>query len=368
LLSTTTLTELLSASGREIAVVTTSSSGACLLQNHRSAGLTVNGDFIDPAASREYIETRFGPAPAKASPAKELNEWAASILTDYVLPELQPQLTIVWLCDPDKTQHTYGLGASESLSAIRTVDSIVGRIVGALETQGSRDQTNLIVMSDHGWVSYRDRLPVKSVLVDAGLKRSTDSGDIKVVGQGVYVDPEGSIAIEDIVDCLHRMDEIGAVFTRRVMNSAIPFSEILYDHPRSPDILFAPTWDDTRNVNNIAGMSFGGGPGGHGGSSTYEMQPFLAANGPGFKQGIEIETATGHVDLLPTILHLLEHPQVPGKDGRILFESLSSDGPVPETEPVQEIISAKGGAKNIELRRSRIDDVIYIDSANCSAS
>lgn len=366
LLSATTLTELLGAAGRQIAVVTTSSSGACFLQNHRGIGLTVNGDFIDPPAASERIEARFGPAPAKVAPAIELSEWAGSIITDYVLPELHPDLAIVWLCDPDKTQHTYGLGAAESLSAIQSVDTVVGQIAGALEKLGTRDSTNLIVMSDHGWVSYRDRLNVKSALVAAGVKQSPDSRDIRVVGQGVYIHPECTVSTEEIVDYLHRMDEIGAVFTRKTMDSAIPYSEIGYDHPRSPDILFSPAWDEATNAYGVPGMAFGGGPGGHGGSSPYEMRTFLTAKGPGFLSGTEIHSPTGHVDLLPTILHLLDQAPAANKDGRILLESLADNGS--EIHSSSDTRTASCGPKRIVLHREKVGTTPYFHFASASIS
>ena len=48
LLDTPSLTEILGQEGRQIAVVSTCTSGACFLQNHRGFGLTVNPGFITP--------------------------------------------------------------------------------------------------------------------------------------------------------------------------------------------------------------------------------------------------------------------------------------------------------------------------------
>jgi hypothetical protein len=150
------------------------------------------------------------------------------------------------------------------------------------------------------------------------------------------------------------------------MEGAIPFSKIVYDHPRSPDVLFVPAWDETPNVNGVPGMAFGGGPGGHGGSSPFEMRTILTANGPSFLIESEITTPSGHVDLLPTILHLLGHPPVPGKDGRILLEALRDGVSQTEIESKSDILSVGSGTKEVTLRRSYVDDVFYFDYATSS--
>ena len=213
LLDTPSLSEILGQEERQVAVVSTCTTGACFLQNHRGFGLTVNPGLVYPASAQARIEARFGTAPPKVLPAADLNGWATAIVTDYVLPELRPDLTIVWLCDPDSTQHRFGPGAPESLQAIAEVDRCVGRIVRALEETRVRGGTDLFVLSDHGWIGHSAPLRVRDTLLASGIKQAKDSDDVVVVGQGVYIGEGTGIAAADVVSCLRRMEGMGALFT-----------------------------------------------------------------------------------------------------------------------------------------------------------
>ena len=299
----------------------------------------------------------------------DLNRWTTAIVTDYVLPELRPDLLIVWLCDPDNTQHGFGPGAPESLQSIREIDRGVGQIVRALEEAGARRETDLLVLSDHGWIGGKAPFRVRDVLLASGVKRSADSDDIAVVGQGVYIGPGCGIAVADVVSSLRRIDGMGALFTADGAAGTLPFRAIGCEHPRAPDVLFAPRWDHAPSPHGAMGAAFGGG---HGGSSPYEMKSVLVASGPDFRKGAEIAAPTGHIDLLPTLLHVLGHRPMPGKDGRVLLEALV-DGISPDEVAVRaETLVAEpgdeGDAQRTALRRLRVGDTFYVEEASVQRS
>ena len=361
LLDTSSLTEILGTAGRRVAVATTCTTGACFLQNHRGYGLTVNPGFIIPDTA---ILAQFGPPPPKRRPASDANEWVTAIATDYIWKEQRPDLMVLWFCDPDHTQHGFGPGAPEALEAIRVVDTCIGRVIRAVDDSGERNKTNFIVMSDHGWISHGAPLPVSDTLIRAGLKASLVSTEIVVAGQGVYLAPNAGISVQDIVACLQRMAGIGALFTRDGGGGTFPLAALSCAHGRSPDLLFASSWNDMPNAYGIPGLARGDGVGGHGGSSRCEMNATLMAAGPDFRKGVVSRVPTGHVDLLPTILHLLGQPSAPGKDGRVLLEALADGVVETELNTGQETLVAENGAYRAALQRSRVDDTVYIDQAN----
>lgn len=362
LLETPSLTELVGKAGLQVGVATTCTTGACFLQNHRGYGLTVNSGFIVPETPA--ILDRFGPSPRKRQPASEANEWITAVATDYIWQAERPDLMVLWFCDPDHTQRGFGPGAPQALAAIRTVDACIGKLVQTVNNSGEKGNTNFIVMSDHGWISHVAPLPVREVLIRAGLKTTVDSTEIVVAGQGVYLTPDTGISVQDIVACLQRMDGIGALFTRDGGHGTFPLSAAFCSHPRSPDVLIASSWNDALNGHGVMGSAFGDGIGGHGGSSRYEMNATLMAAGPDFRQGVVSLLPTGHVDLLPTILHLLGQPPTPEKDGRLLLEALVDGVAEAELHPESETLIAENDVFRAELQRTRIGNTVYIDQAN----
>lgn len=67
----------------------------------------------------------------------------------------------------------------------------------------------------------------------------------------------------------------------------------------------------------------------HGSASPFDLHATLIANGPSFRESYNSPLPTGAVDLLPTLLTLLEMPQPPALDGRVLWEIFDK----PQGEP-----------------------------------
>ncbi len=113
----------------------------------------------------------------------------------------------------------------------------------------------------------------------------------------------------------------------------------LFDSPNAPDLVISPK-----------PYSFGLQAGQHGGLDVVQSRAPLAFAGPGVRPG-EYRQAARHVDIAPTICHLMGFPQIDGKDasgrrsserggapdvylerqdGRVLDEILADDGSRPE--------------------------------------
>ena len=89
-------------------------------------------------------------------------------------------MTICWLTDPDHTQHRYGLGAPQSLAALRGCDAVFSRLLASLDTLGWRDHTNVIVTSDHGFTTRRPQYETDPIAALA-------SDDVIVSGGAIYL-------------------------------------------------------------------------------------------------------------------------------------------------------------------------------------
>jgi len=77
-------------------------------------------------------------------------DYLVKVTLDQVLAQKQPRLTVVWLRDPDSTEHGYGIGTANWHDAMRANDRLLGLITARLDALGRKDKTDLIVVSDHG--------------------------------------------------------------------------------------------------------------------------------------------------------------------------------------------------------------------------
>lgn len=78
------------------------------------------------------------------------NAWMMQVYLDEVLPKHRPDVSIVWLRNPDTTQHQYGVGSPEFHLALQAQDALLGKLETKLRELGMAEDTNLVVVSDHG--------------------------------------------------------------------------------------------------------------------------------------------------------------------------------------------------------------------------
>lgn len=78
------------------------------------------------------------------------NAWMMQVYLDEVLPKHRPDISVVWLRNPDTTQHQYGVGSLEFHRALQAQDVLLGRLQAKLRELGMADDTDLVVVSDHG--------------------------------------------------------------------------------------------------------------------------------------------------------------------------------------------------------------------------
>ena len=161
-----TLADAIHEAGGRTVVLGTGTPGAAVLQNPEAGA---NGDVLIHPAVVEGVEmaavvAAFGPIPKSATPATELNRYFTRLATEFVIPELRPELLIFWHTDPDRSQHAEGPGTEQSLRALRDADVNVAAILGAVEAD-----TVVAILSDHGFVTNTGTVDIEARLRGAGL-------------------------------------------------------------------------------------------------------------------------------------------------------------------------------------------------------
>ena len=371
LLTVPSLGEILQKGGRKILVVSSGSSGSAFLLNHKTCGGgIINNGQVLPESLRLPVADILGPVPPDASPNTQRNHRAVDAYLRIGLDQLRPDVTLMWLSDPDHTQHENGVGAPVTLAAIRQVDAEIGRIVAALAAKGLQNQVNIFVTSDHGFSTHTGKMDLATLLL-AEVK----TGGVFIVEGAIYVKHHDADKIHQIVQRLQATDWVGAIFTRAsrpgqpegCVPGTLAFELAHWTHPRAADILVAANWTFATNQYGYAGTATAkdGEPAGHGNSSPYDIHNTLIVVGPDIKSGVVSDVPSGNVDFAPTLCYLNGIRPPTAMDGRVLKELLCG-GPAPATVKVQNRIyrtQAQTGAVEyqLELSSSRVGDTDYLN-------
>jgi arylsulfatase A-like enzyme len=388
LLTAPSLGEILQRAGRTLLGVSSGSTGSAFLLNHTAgSGGVIHSDYALPAALAPRVLTALGPTPPHATPNDAQNQRAIDAYLKFGLEQLRPDVTLMWLNDPDGTAHANGIGASLTRQSLALVDGGIGRIEDTLRAQGRLDQTNIIVTSDHGFSTHTATLNLGALV--APFVRRPDGGapDIVVAEGAIYVRNNSDPArLQTIVAALQKSPDVGAIFTRprRLFSpvsatdgAAIPaaaafegivpgtlsFDVARWNHPRAGDILVSANWTGDVNDAGFAGKTTQAGIAGHGTSSPYDIHNTLIAAGPDFREHATSEIPTGNVDLAPTLLQLLGVPAPQTMSGRVIREAFR-EGPAASSVRVErrtETVKSADGAYELTAHTSIVDGHRYLD-------
>ncbi|MGV3601252.1 MAG: alkaline phosphatase family protein [Dyadobacter fermentans] len=335
ILTAKSLGEVLADAGQKMMVFSSGTTGQAFLQNHTVNGAVVNPDLILPEAFKKPVLDEIGLVSEGADEEFGRHKWITDALLKYGLAKDGPLVNAIWFSDPDGAAHEHGIGSEQAVKAIKYVDGQFGRILAALQAKGAGEPYNIIISTDHGFVTHKEKPGLADFLIREGFKKDKESDDVVVAEGAIYVKNHNEKTIANIVAALHQQEWVGAVFTKGIkkgnaqgrVKGTLSFDLIHYNHPkRSGDILVAPNWNDAKNDKGYAGTDYAGGVAGHGGASPYEINIALLATGPDFKQGATTELPTSNVDIVPTILNIYNLPQPPAMDGRAVTELLKKPG------------------------------------------
>jgi arylsulfatase A-like enzyme len=314
-----TLADRVHAAGGTTVVVGSGSPGSALLQHPRHVEC---GDFVISPATlergpvRDALLARFGTPPARRLPATEWNAYFTRLITEFVVPEVDPTLLVFWHTDPDHTSHARGQRTTATQQALRDADANLGRLLETLERLGRRDSTAVVITSDHGSSTLSRRVrPARD------LRPLLTDGAVAENGGSVFVyttDPGAVTAIRSL-------DYVGPIFTPDGRDSTFPLDLVGLDGPRAPDLVFSLAWS-ADVVDGVPGTAVGSSAKltvDHGTSSPYDLHNTLVVQAAGIRAGWRNPVPVGTIDIAPTLAHLLGLPAWTEPDGRILTEALA---------------------------------------------
>jgi predicted AlkP superfamily pyrophosphatase or phosphodiesterase len=125
-----------------------------------------------------------------------LQDWLTLEVALHLLRRRPPDVLLVHFLSVDSFQHDFGLDTPETHGVLRYVDSLVAKLLAALESAGRLASTNVVIVGDHGFTPVQHMALPNLALHADGLLRLSARGDIsgasvRVVGNGgsahVYV-------------------------------------------------------------------------------------------------------------------------------------------------------------------------------------
>jgi len=380
------LGEILGKAGRRMAVISTNTPGSVRLKHHQvfdHAHLSMSCHTPDTSHPRGEVDTivaRLGSPSRKHFPDMEGLTYATDVFLEHVCSGDLPDLTILWYGEPDNSYHVFGIGATESLAALRHADAEFGRILSWWRSSGQHESLQIIALSDHAHITQKTRVDMHTLLSDAGFKvdeHLADGADIALIpgySGGIWVRDQDAKLTRAVGQVLMEMECCGMLFSagRNDVEGVVPgsFSRrlVMADHARSPDIYFILRTDDAQDERGFIGTCYfdtslpvGGGI--HGGLHHKELNPLCVMGGSLFGEGVNVDTHSGIVDIAPTILHGLGIAPPASMHGRVLHEAFRHGLCVAE-EPVAEKFETGSGDYAQVLRRTRLGDACYLDGGS----
>jgi arylsulfatase A-like enzyme len=345
------------------------------------AGKTIPRDLI---GSLNKVNDDKG-FPEAAVPNTAQDKWTTKALTKGLWKDGVPKYTVLWLSDPDKSQHDSSAGSPNALGGIESSDNNLGEVINVLKEKKVFDKTDIFVVSDHGFSTIGAGPDIPAILKRQNFKGGSklddpEPGDVLTLSLGgstmFYVIDRDEAVIKRLVEFLQTTDFTGAIFSRKQLEGTFPLEAVGYASasPNSPDVIISLRWSADRNDFGAPGLLVSGAPrrsGTHGSLSRYDMNNTLVAGGPDIKKGLMNDVPSGNIDLAPTILWLLGVPQSSPMDGRVLHEAL-----VPSKEAAPKVNVKKLEATHTVglfqwkqyLQFSEVNGTRYFDEGNGEAS
>jgi predicted AlkP superfamily pyrophosphatase or phosphodiesterase len=99
-------------------------------------------------------------------------------LAAWIIRTFKPNFTMLHIFDNDTASHEFGPDSPEALAALERNDAQVGTLLDAVRDSGLADRTDIVVVSDHGFVPLQTQLQPNFAFKQDGLIQVNSNGVI----------------------------------------------------------------------------------------------------------------------------------------------------------------------------------------------
>ena len=246
----------------------------------------------------------------------------------------QPDLMLIHNCLIDTLRHACGVFNDAVTFGLAQVDFWLGDMIRAMEDAGTPEDTNFILVSDHGHMNYTRRNHINVLLRREGFL-DVDSEE-KITGWQAFAqsngmssavvmkDPEDRKTYERLGNLLRRLADEGVwgftkVYTEPEMREKYgTYGNFAYYLETDGFTAFGEKWTGPYSVINKT--DYRRDKASHGYEPEKGPQPVFLASGPAFRPGAVLERAE-LIDEAPTIAAVFGQ-KLPQAEGRVLRELL----------------------------------------------
>ena len=275
----------------------------------------------------DFIEGKFGKGPKGRYVLDDfLVGCSCSLVEKY-----QPDVLFVHNIYLDTLRHGHGVFSDESREALDRMDEWLGDIANSMKKAGVYEDTNFVIISDHGQMDFHRYVKINALLAKGGFIEFAPDGSIydwrafaKTNGfsLGVYLaDPNYEAMKQKVHEYLLKLKDEGCwgienVYTAEEVRERYGtyglFSFVLES---DGDTAFHDDWEGqiSCTIDEITGYKAK-----HGYQPEKGPQPVFLAVGPNFKEGVCIPSAYV-IDEAPTFAKILGQ-EMPQAEGRVLEE------------------------------------------------
>jgi len=203
------------------------------------------GHTIPSSASAQAVKVNDKEFPAAATPNKSRDAWTTKALTDAFWKKGVPKFSVLWLSEPDASQHGSGPGSDSALAGIESSDQCLAAVLKTLEEKKVLDKTDLFIVSDHAFSTVQRGVDLAETLKKARFKAASrfddpEPGNVLIVGLGAaaafYVIDRDEDVHRRLVQFLQGTDFAGVIFSRLPMPGTFPLAPEAH-HPGTADLL-----------------------------------------------------------------------------------------------------------------------------------
>lgn len=334
------------------------------------------------STARDALTKLLGPfVDDRHASGAQRSEFATRALTDFLWRDGIPDFSLLWLSEPDFSQHNFAPGSPQAISAIKAADGDLAAVLSALEKKHARDSTDVLVVSDHGFSTIRRSVKLVALLNGAGfhagtaLSETPKAGDILVAGNGgtalFYVQDHDSGTIHRLVTWLEQSNFASVLFTRAKLEGTFPLEAAHLAAPAAPDLLMAFRWYPDRNQFGVPGVidadwNRKAGEGTHATLGSSDVHNTFIAAGPDFPQSGEKKLPTGNIDIAPTVLAIFGVKGAAEMDGRALIPATGEATATRKTLHASQAL--EHGAWNQSLDAVTVGDTTYFESSDSAVT
>lgn len=251
-----------------------------------------------------------------------------------IIKHYKPHLLTIHLGQIDGFRHKYGIFNDMVTGAVTLSEKYLKALMDACRSVGIYEDTNFVVLSDHGQLNYTRRMNINKIFVEEGFIKLDEENNfvsadawVKAAGMSAHVhlsNPADKEIYNAVEILLHKLADSKTMGVERIYTAREAeleeglFGDFSFVLEGDGSTLFSSDWRSPlfSPVDEASGYKRAS----HGHHPDKGPQPVFLAMGPSVKSGIVIERAD-IIDVAPTLAHFIG-VELPGAEGKPLADML----------------------------------------------